>query len=195
MESSQLLVALVTAMLALLVPITLYPKRTYHWVMRKNYQYEITIGSYLMTPTEKVILSEYSICPKLFRMALSPSYYRYMSLLTIATDTILFLSLSLVFFAIVLYLPSHISTMTHRAFYYLSGHKSGLFTAPSCASSALISSTSAAWTSATEALQRATESVAHTLVQSVTAAREEMAKTSSKVPVGPGKGANQQEIL
>ena len=57
MEGPQLLVALGSVLLVLLGPSILYPMRTLHWLRRKRYQYEVTFGLYMMTPTEKFILS------------------------------------------------------------------------------------------------------------------------------------------
>ena len=42
---------------ALLVALMLYPTSLVRWLQRKRYQYEVTFSLYMLTPTEKFILS------------------------------------------------------------------------------------------------------------------------------------------
>lgn len=55
---SALVIALATCGLVLLSPIILHPTRTLQTLRRKRYQYEVTFGLYMMTPTEKFIFSK-----------------------------------------------------------------------------------------------------------------------------------------
>jgi len=54
-----LLVAILAVLLTLLIsPNTIAPPSLLRWAQRKRYQYEVTFGLYMMTPTEKFILSK-----------------------------------------------------------------------------------------------------------------------------------------
>jgi hypothetical protein len=44
--------------LLVVFPMMLYPLHLLRWLQRKRYQYEVTFGLYMMTPTEKFILSK-----------------------------------------------------------------------------------------------------------------------------------------
>jgi len=120
------------------------------WLQRKRYQYEVTFSLYMLTPTEKFVLSKsYSlICgvqplpllqhlppyfwasfPPIVTESTRPPFpYRLLIpyvRLTISQhriDSFLFLTLSLALIACSLYLPEHVLKMWHRAFYYYSGH-------------------------------------------------------------------------
>jgi len=53
-----LLISILLVLLTLLVsPNTIAPPSLLRWAQRKRYQYEVTFGLYMMTPTEKFILS------------------------------------------------------------------------------------------------------------------------------------------
>jgi hypothetical protein len=48
---------LLTLAAALLVALMLYPSSLVRWLQRKRYQYEVTFSLYMLTSTEKFILS------------------------------------------------------------------------------------------------------------------------------------------
>lgn len=50
-------VVLLSAAAALLVAAMLYPSSLLRWLQRKRYQYEVTFSLYMLTTTEKFILS------------------------------------------------------------------------------------------------------------------------------------------
>lgn len=50
-------VILLAAASALLLAAMLYPSTLVRWLQRKRYQYEVTFSLYMLTPTEKFILS------------------------------------------------------------------------------------------------------------------------------------------
>ncbi|EME47882.1 hypothetical protein DOTSEDRAFT_123261 [Dothistroma septosporum NZE10] len=62
------------------------------WLQKKNYQYEVTFSLYMLTPTEKFVF-----------------------------NSVLFLTLSMVLIATIVYLPGHVKFLTLRAYYYMSG--------------------------------------------------------------------------
>lgn len=120
--TTQTLLALATTLLlAVFIPSLLFPTRILTTYRRKRYQYEVTFGLYMMTPTEKFVLSTSSRLPS----ALSPA--RTSNPRLTAQDSFLFLTTSLIIVASLLYLPSHISTICNRAFYYYSGSATGYF--------------------------------------------------------------------
>jgi len=112
------------------------------WLQRKRYQYEVTFSLYMLTPTEKFVLSTFfppsSLSHYLFPDSLlfrllcfSPPSSNTLiphqpehqtNHLLPHTDSFLFLTLSLTLIACSLYLPEHVLKMWHRAFYYYSGH-------------------------------------------------------------------------
>jgi predicted PurR-regulated permease PerM len=50
-------VILLTLAAALLLALVLYPSSLVRWLQRKRYQYEVTFSLYMLTSTEKFILS------------------------------------------------------------------------------------------------------------------------------------------
>lgn len=103
------------------------------WLQKKNYQYEVTFSLYMLTPTEKFVFStfhspshpnllDYFIQAK--QPLQSPPFF-YLLKLTFPplsrTDSILFLTFSLLLIASVIYLPNHIMTMSRRTYYYFAG--------------------------------------------------------------------------
>jgi len=50
-------VILLTLAAALLLALMLYPSSLVRWLQRKRYQYEVTFSLYMLTSTEKFILS------------------------------------------------------------------------------------------------------------------------------------------
>lgn len=84
------------------------------WLQEKNYQYEVTSSLYMLTPTEKFVFS--TLPPfHTYRARDGPANSAEM------TDSILFLTLSLLAIATVLYLPAHVKTMSSRAYFYFAG--------------------------------------------------------------------------
>ncbi|CAK4032631.1 hypothetical protein MYCGRDRAFT_68786 [Lecanosticta acicola] len=73
----------------------LRPTALVKWLQKKNYQYEVTFALYMLTPTEKFIF-----------------------------NSVLFLTVSLLLTATILYLPDHLMTMSRRAYYYCAGDNS-----------------------------------------------------------------------
>lgn len=57
MEPSGLTLFASSLFLACLLPVAIWPSRTLRWFQRKRYQYEVTFGLYMLTATEKFILS------------------------------------------------------------------------------------------------------------------------------------------
>ena len=53
-------IVLLAAAAALLLAAMLYPSSLLRWLQRKRYQYEVTFSLYMLTPTEKFILSTHS---------------------------------------------------------------------------------------------------------------------------------------
>ncbi|GAB7340770.1 hypothetical protein MBLNU457_7143t1 [Dothideomycetes sp. NU457] len=86
------LTLLITTTLLAVAMLALYPNNLLKYLQRKRYQYEVTFSLYMMTPTEKFIF-----------------------------NSILFLFLAMVTIAASLYLPSHISVIGRRAYYYALG--------------------------------------------------------------------------
>lgn len=104
------------------------------WLQKKNYQYEVTFSLYMLTPTEKFVFSTFHYThPHLLdyfmqetSIAKPPSPFflpTYLLKLTFLfrTDSILFLTFSLLLIASVIYLPNHIMTMSRRTYYYFAG--------------------------------------------------------------------------
>lgn len=61
-------VVLLAAASTLLVAAMLYPTSLLRWLQRKRYQYEVTFSLYMLTSTEKFILSKSMgplVCPAL----------------------------------------------------------------------------------------------------------------------------------
>lgn len=52
----------VGAAVIFLFALALYPSSLLRWFQRKRYQYEVTFSLYMLTPTEKFIFSEFSLC-------------------------------------------------------------------------------------------------------------------------------------
>jgi len=53
---------LLGAAAALLLAAMLYPSSLLKWLQRKRYQYEVTFSLYMLTSTEKFILSKFRMC-------------------------------------------------------------------------------------------------------------------------------------
>lgn len=105
------------------------------WLQKKNYQYEVTFSLYMLTPTEKFVFSTFHYplpipihllhyfmqrnihCKAPFFL---PNYLLKLTFL-FRTDSILFLTFSLLLIASVIYLPNHIMTMSRRTYYYFAG--------------------------------------------------------------------------
>ncbi|WPH00981.1 Hypothetical protein R9X50_00381500 [Acrodontium crateriforme] len=81
-----------TAVALVLAFILYQPSGLVKWLQKKNYQYEVSSSLYMLTPTEKFVF-----------------------------NSVLFLTLSLLTMACVVYLPDHISTMSRRTYYYFAG--------------------------------------------------------------------------
>ncbi|KAL8693649.1 MAG: hypothetical protein Q9218_001559 [Villophora microphyllina] len=69
-----------------------YTTSLLRWLQRKRYQYEVTFSLYMLTPTEKFIFNSF-----------------------------LFLFISMIIIAALLYLPEHIVNLWYRAWYYYAG--------------------------------------------------------------------------
>ncbi|KAK3705772.1 hypothetical protein LTR37_013079 [Vermiconidia calcicola] len=81
------------ALLALLIAFVLFqPTGLVKWLQKKNYQYEVTFSLYMLTPTEKFVF-----------------------------NSILFLMISMLTIATVVYLPNHVATISRRVYYYFAG--------------------------------------------------------------------------
>ena len=134
------LIALTTTSLLAAATLAFYSSSVLKWMQRKRYQYEVTFSLYMMTPTEKFIFStsvSTLIHPPLKYSYLGATAARHqrqtLQAMTQArtcvtptdrphhADSILFLFLAMVSIAASLYLPSHISTITRRAYYYALG--------------------------------------------------------------------------
>ncbi|MCJ1446776.1 MAG: hypothetical protein MMC23_007283 [Stictis urceolatum] len=99
----------------------LYNSSLFRWLQRKRYQYEVTVPLYMMTPTEKFIFSTpYPVAHWFTPFTLFPSQAP-IKPETNASDSFLFLVLSLIIIAAALYLPEHISTIARRAAFYWAG--------------------------------------------------------------------------
>jgi len=98
----------------------------------------------MMTPTEKFILSTV-FCPVSFGRPL-----------TTHPDSFLFLTLSMVLIAASLYLPEHIVTISHRAFYYYSGRGTPPSKASAISAAAAAAAAAALTTSAQVLVETAT---------------------------------------
>lgn len=101
------------------------------WLQKKNYQYEVTFSLYMLTPTEKFVFSTFH-SPLPIHLLLyfmqrnihcKAPFFFYLLKLTFLfrTDSILFLTFSLLLIASVIYLPNHIMTMSRRTYYYFAG--------------------------------------------------------------------------
>lgn len=102
------------------------------WLQKKNYQYEVTFSLYMLTPTEKFVFSTFHY-PLPIPIHLldyfmqrnihckSPFFYLLKLTFPLRTDSILFLTFSLLLIASVIYLPNHIMTMSRRTYYYFAG--------------------------------------------------------------------------
>lgn len=104
------------------------------WLQKKNYQYEVTFSLYMLTPTEKFVFSTFhyplpipiyfsTLYKKNIHCKAPPFLPNYLLKLTFLfrTDSILFLTFSLLLIASVIYLPNHIMTMSRRTYYYFAG--------------------------------------------------------------------------
>lgn len=103
------------------------------WLQKKNYQYEVTFSLYMLTPTEKFVFSTFhypsqsiyfsTLCKE--TSIAKPPFILLIYLLKLTflfrTDSILFLTFSLLLIASVIYLPNHIMTMSRRTYYYFAG--------------------------------------------------------------------------
>ncbi|KAK3072259.1 hypothetical protein LTR53_007158 [Teratosphaeriaceae sp. CCFEE 6253] len=81
-------------LVALLAFLLLQPTNLVKWLQKKNYQYEVTFSLYMLTPTEKG---------------------------GIPPDSILFLTISMLSTACILYLPDHVVEVSRRTYYYFAG--------------------------------------------------------------------------
>ncbi|TKA61187.1 hypothetical protein B0A55_11779 [Friedmanniomyces simplex] len=85
--------ALTLPLLALLLAfLLLQPTNLVKWLQKKNYQYEVTFSLYMLTPTEKFVF-----------------------------NSILFLTISMLSTACILYLPDHVVEVSRRGYYYFAG--------------------------------------------------------------------------
>lgn len=109
------------------------------WLQKKNYQYEVTFSLYMLTPTEKFVFSTFHyplpipihlldyFMQRNIHCKAPPFLPNYLLKLTLPplslthTDSILFLTFSLLLIASVIYLPNHIMTMSRRTYYYFAG--------------------------------------------------------------------------
>lgn len=114
------------------------------WLQKKNYQYEVTFSLYMLTPTEKFVFSTFHyplpipihlldyFMQEKHPLQTPPPLFFYLhiyllkltfpsSLSLTHTDSILFLTFSLLLIASVIYLPNHIMTMSRRTYYYFAG--------------------------------------------------------------------------
>ncbi|TGJ82276.1 hypothetical protein E0Z10_g6511 [Xylaria hypoxylon] len=80
------------------------PQRFGRWLSLKQYQIEVTFGVYMFTPTEKFIF-----CTEK------------------TTGSIVFLLSGLGSIATILYLPQHVLFIINRAWFYVNGGESGVF--------------------------------------------------------------------
>lgn len=112
-------------------------------------------------------------------------------MLTFSKDSLLFLTSSLILLAILLYLPSHVSFIFHRAFYYYSGNKPHIF---SNTSSALQNIAEEAQARLKGTLSNATSAKLLQATQSVISRAQELAgvavseatkQSAASVPVAP----------
>ncbi|KAK0930555.1 hypothetical protein LTR91_021805 [Friedmanniomyces endolithicus] len=78
--------------LPLLAFLLLQPTNLVKWLQKKNYQYEVTFSLYMLTPTEKFVF-----------------------------NSILFLTISMLSTACILYLPDHVVEVSRRGYYYFAG--------------------------------------------------------------------------
>ncbi|KAK0932775.1 hypothetical protein LTR29_015627 [Friedmanniomyces endolithicus] len=76
----------------LLAFLLLQPTNLVKWLQKKNYQYEVTFSLYMLTPTEKFVF-----------------------------NSILFLTISMLSTACILYLPDHVVEVSRRGYYYFAG--------------------------------------------------------------------------
>jgi len=112
--------ALSLPLLAILLAfLLLQPTNLVKWLQKKNYQYEVTFSLYMLTPTEKFVFSKSSHpakpgqTPQLGH-ANKPTYLT-------STDSILFLTISMLSTACILYLPDHVVEVSRRGYYYFAG--------------------------------------------------------------------------
>ncbi|KAK1813341.1 hypothetical protein LTR12_012265 [Friedmanniomyces endolithicus] len=85
--------ALSLPLLAILLAfLLLQPTNLVKWLRKKNYQYEVTFSLYMLTPTEKFVF-----------------------------NSILFLTISMLSTACILYLPDHVVEVSRRGYYYFAG--------------------------------------------------------------------------
>ena len=119
----------------------------FRWLARKRYQYEVTFSLYMLTPTEKFIFSlssPFPLSPHILTSLLAPpvpALYSHRlnrratpcshllispARFVIATDSFLFLFLSMIIIAASLYLPEHISFIVRRAWFYWGGDEVGI---------------------------------------------------------------------
>ncbi|KAK5139036.1 hypothetical protein LTR32_007615, partial [Rachicladosporium monterosium] len=85
--------ALSLPLLAILLAfLLLQPTNLVKWLQKKNYQYEVTFSLYMLTPTEKFVF-----------------------------NSILFLTISMLSTACILYLPDHVVEVSRRGYYYFAG--------------------------------------------------------------------------
>ncbi|KAK5676742.1 hypothetical protein LTS10_010505 [Elasticomyces elasticus] len=77
---------------ALLAFLLLQPTNLVKWLQKKNYQYEVTFSLYMLTPTEKFVF-----------------------------NSVLFLTISMLSTACILYLPDHVVEVSRRTYYYFAG--------------------------------------------------------------------------
>ncbi|KAK0828782.1 hypothetical protein LTR03_016446 [Friedmanniomyces endolithicus] len=85
--------ALSLPLLAILLAfLLLQPTNLVKWLQKKNYQYEVTFSLYMLTPTEKFVF-----------------------------NSILFLTISMLSTACILYLPDHVVEVSRGGYYYFAG--------------------------------------------------------------------------
>lgn len=85
------------------------PTGLVQWLQKKNYQYEVTFALYMLTPTERFVFST------------PTTLHFWLHCANNAPDSVLFLTLSMLAIATVLYLPNHIMEITRRGYYYFAG--------------------------------------------------------------------------
>lgn len=61
MEAPALLLSFACLLFVVVVPAVVFHKPALAWLRLKRYQYEVTFGLYMLTPTEKFILSSYDL--------------------------------------------------------------------------------------------------------------------------------------
>ena len=106
----------------------LYISSLIRWLQRKRYQYEVTFSLYMLTPMEKFIFSTGhppDPTSSLFSSIGQTDIFR------ASIDSFLFLFLSMIIIAASLYLPSHIATISRRAWFYYAGDEASAGVLPS----------------------------------------------------------------